>query len=382
MIEFQYISLHFIVVALTFVYCKKISKRSNSEYWKLAAIPILCFALEEGLRWGRLIDWCLYYGTYSEILNTDITTKEPLFWLIWAAFAAAGLPYNAVITFCSFLLCFSLFYFCKPYKKGIFIAVPLAIVTTGAFAANLIRWYMAVSFMLIGCRLYLDEKYKKALAFLLCSFCCHYAIILGLFLLFAVNKIWKRCICSAKWAIAISIACIFILSNYPAIVSYLIVLSVLMSGSERFEHYREDSQQWFTISDNLNFIYLFFSMIPLYIMLYGVYIYRKENRQYHFLYNSFVLLLWIKSAGQGLELALRYKAMFDVFMCAAVGMLFINAYKKNLQNIIIKSSIIIWLILQTFLFCRPLPDNAHNLYVWNEHKQDPYTLLGKYKSWW
>lgn len=365
-----------------FVYCKKISKRPFTEYWKLATIPMLCFSLEEGLRWGRLIDWCFYYSAYTEILNTSITTYEPLFWLIWAIFAILGLPYYAVVTFCSFLLCFSLFYFCKPYKRGIFIVIPLAIVTTGAFAANLIRWYMAISFMLLGCRLYLDGKQKKACLLFLCSFCCHYAIVLGLFLLLFVNKIWKRCICSAKWAIAISVAFILILSYFPEIVTYLIFMSAFMSGIERFGHYGNDTQLWFSISDDFNFLYLFFTMIPQYIMLYGVYIYRKEDKQYYFLYNCFVLLLWIKSVGQGLELGLRYKAIFDVFMCAATGMLFIDAYKKNLRNIVIRSVIIIYILLQAFLFCRPLPDNAHNLYVWNEHKQDPYTLLGKYKSWW
>ena len=382
MIELQYISLHLIVVVLTFVYCRKISRSPFSEYWKLAAIPILCFSLEEGLRWGRLIDWCFYYNAYSEILDRKFGTIEPLFWLIWGAFAKLGLPYYAVITFCSFLLCFSLFFFCKPYKKGIFIAIPLAIVTAGTFASNLIRWYMAVSFMLLGCRLYLDGKQKKAYLLFFCSFCCHYAIIIGLLLLFFVNKIWKKCICSAKVAIVVSATLIFTLNQFPQLITYLATLSALLSGVERFEHYINDSQQWFTISDNLNFIYLFFSMIPLYIMLYGVYLYRKENNQYYFLYNSFVLLLWIKSAGQGLELGLRYKAIFDLFMCAAVGILFINANKKNLQNIIIKSAIVIWLILQTIIFCRPLPDNAYNLYVWNEHKQDPYILSGKYKSWW
>lgn len=382
MIELQYILLHLIVVILTFVYCKKISKSPFSEYWKLAAIPILCFALEEGLRWGRLIDWCFYYNTYSGILDTNSTTIEPLFWLIWASFAKLELPYYAVITFCSFLLCFSLFFFCKPYKKGIFIAIPLAIVTTGAFAANLIRWYMAISFMLLGCRLYLDGKHKKAFLLFLCSFCCHYAIILGLLVLFFVHRIWKKCICSAKITIGISIILILILNSFPKIVNYLMVLSALFSGVERFGHYIDDTQKWFTISDSYNAVYMFFSMIPLYIMLYGVYIYRRDDKQYYFLYNCFVLLILIKSVGQGLELGLRYKAIFDVFMCVAVGMLFINIYEKNLQNIIIKSSIIIWLILQTFLFCRPLPDNAHNLYVWNEHKQDPYTLLGKYKAWW
>lgn len=197
-----------------------------------------------------------------------------------------------------------------------------------------------------------------------------------------VAVIWKKSICSARWAVTISVLLILVTSIYRDIMNNLIFITTLFSSVSRFEQYIDNANTWFSIYEEFNTFSLLLSMIPLYIIVYGAYIYRKENRQYYFFYNCFVLALWIKSAGQGLELALRYKAMLDIFLYTITGMVFISAHKKKLKNVIIRSSIVIYMILQLFLFCRPLPDNAHNLYVWNSSKKSAYELLGKYKSWW
>lgn len=117
MIEFRYITLHLIVVFIILIFCNKIYKAPKYMYWKYASVPIFVFTIEEGLRWGREIDWCVYYFVYDNFKNNIFEGHEPLFTSIWWSFAHLGFDYYIIISFCSFLLIFSIFYLFKPYDE-------------------------------------------------------------------------------------------------------------------------------------------------------------------------------------------------------------------------------------------------------------------------
>lgn len=101
---------------------QKASYKEEKNYWKLATIPIMVFTFEEGLRWGRHIDWCAYYYVYNSLgTRTNTTEIEYLFELLWGTMARLGFPYYVAISLCSFLLVYSFlnlqnhinnFYFC------------------------------------------------------------------------------------------------------------------------------------------------------------------------------------------------------------------------------------------------------------------------------
>lgn len=67
MISVQYIVLHILLVLVTYISCKKIKSQSSHKYWQYAMWAIIAFTLEEGLRWGRMIDWCKYYESYASV---------------------------------------------------------------------------------------------------------------------------------------------------------------------------------------------------------------------------------------------------------------------------------------------------------------------------
>ena len=70
MITFTYVFLHILLLYVFYKYSLKFKKK-QLQYWKIASIPIIFFSLEEGLRWGRFIDWCAYYDTYYNGLETS-----------------------------------------------------------------------------------------------------------------------------------------------------------------------------------------------------------------------------------------------------------------------------------------------------------------------
>ena len=136
MISVQYIVLHVLLVLVTYISCKKIKSQSSHKYWQYAMWAIIAFTLEEGLRWGRMIDWCMYYGTYASILEETDYTMEPVFRIVWSLFAILHVPYCGIISFMSFLFIVSAFYFCKPYRNVLPYVMPLLVVTSGYFAEN------------------------------------------------------------------------------------------------------------------------------------------------------------------------------------------------------------------------------------------------------
>ena len=41
--------------------------KTNKSYWMIAIVPMLAFAIIEGLRFGRLIDYNVYYFRYIDL---------------------------------------------------------------------------------------------------------------------------------------------------------------------------------------------------------------------------------------------------------------------------------------------------------------------------
>lgn len=379
MISVQYIVLHVLLVLITYMSCKKIKFQSSHKYWQYAMWAIIAFTLEEGLRWGRMIDWCMYYESYASILNETDYTMEPVFRIVWSIFAILHVPYWGIISFMSFLFIVSAFYFCKPYRNVLPYVMPLLVVTAGYFAENLIRWYMSYSFLLIALRHYLDGKKKNALFWVVISVLSHYAMILSVFLMLLIDYFKKKML-HPFVAIALSVLFVSLMSYYKDLMMNLLFIANLFSSSERFGHYSEDASDWFVVQDANPFMSIVM-MVPLYFALWVV---NKKMNNSHlgcFVYNCFVVSLLIKSLGQDLELALRYRAIFDPFVCMLMGMVCYSSGLFIKKINISKAIMVVYLLLQTIHFVTPLPNEKLNMYVWNDTKS-AYELLGVHKGWW
>lgn len=126
-IALRYIFLHLAVLVTIIIYARKLSKE-NARYWKTAIIPILIFALEEGLRWGRDSDWWGYRGTYELLAIGDDASVELLFGAFWKLLNFIGLDYTFAIFFASGLFIFSLIFLLKDTGKVLTIALPLFVI--------------------------------------------------------------------------------------------------------------------------------------------------------------------------------------------------------------------------------------------------------------
>lgn len=150
--------------------------KTRKEYWRIALIPIIVFALVEGLRWGRLIDWNNALVEYNE-LNSFITEQQqsnPLYTIILYSLKCLGFSFPFfVVLQCGFLF-FSALFLLQDYKQYLRWVLPCLLI---AFVnnENFIRFYFSVSFVFIAIYFYLNGSFKKYISFSVISVLVHFA---------------------------------------------------------------------------------------------------------------------------------------------------------------------------------------------------------------
>ena len=123
-IKITYIILETLLFIIFLISGYLLSKaKNNSLYWKIALMPIISFAVISGLRFGRDIDYNVYYMNYTFSSKND--EMEFLFRNIVNIFNAFKIPYYVFVLFCSTFLITSFIYFLSKYKKAIVFILPL-----------------------------------------------------------------------------------------------------------------------------------------------------------------------------------------------------------------------------------------------------------------
>ncbi len=153
------------------------TKRKVS-YWKIACIPIIAFTVVEGLRFGRFIDWNLYYFRYIEMgTNPSKADYEPFFVFINYIIYKVGLPYWSFISIQCFLLIFSILKLCENFKPYLKYILPMTLVTVYS-NEMFIRWYMGFSFILLSLCAILNKKILQSYIYACLACLCHVGFVI------------------------------------------------------------------------------------------------------------------------------------------------------------------------------------------------------------
>lgn len=383
MIEFRYILFHVLLAIIMYWYGRQISRKPINFYWKLASFPILAFTIEEGLRWGRNIDWCVYYNVYNDYLQGFSSNHEILFQAIWRLYAFFDLPYPIIIASCSCFLIFAIFYFAKEYRTVSYILIPFIVFCCAGTATNLIRWYMGFSFLLIAIRLYQEEKKTLAALLTICSVSTHIGLIIAIpifYVLLTYNKILFK----PFMAIAISVLLSVLFD--PAIMGKFSFIFDFFKGFDRFDTYASDATGWLTgegqnsDSERRSISALLIANIPLYTyILVGYRI--SDNLKLTKIYNLMLIGIYLKNTASGLELMGRFAYLFEPFICvmASYGIMHLIKQKRTLVSTILLLISIIYILRKLYVFCAPMEYEEFMHYVWDD-QLNPYSLINLYRS--
>lgn len=350
---------------------KRFFRFSDYKYWKIASIPIIFFSLEEGLRWGRFIDWCAYYDTYYNGLETS--KFEFLFKEWWGLFHNLNIPYSIVIMTCSLLFILSLFIFFKPYANLFSIFFPVLISFTALSAENFIRWYVAFSVILVSFRFFLDKKFVRFIILASLVPFLHVGIVpVGIIMI--LSTFWKYPI-SPLLVIFVSLAFLF-LFQASFMLNFIFIVDLFFGNVEKFSGYMNNLDGWLTgigqnsTMEHKSIIIYIISMLPLYCVLYTAYKLRdKLSSEFSIMYNLGAIGVIFLSISSGLELIQRYAETYYPFLALLIACVinFLPNYKH--MNIYLKKMIqlicYVFIVYKFILFIQPLSHEAFMCYVWN-----------------
>lgn len=308
--------------------------KNNSLYWRYAILPIISYCICRGLRFGRGIDYNLYYDVYQLIgWDFNSTNHEFLFKCINGFMYQLGLPYQAFILLCSFILIWTLMIAIKDYKK-IAILVLLFFLYETRNASIYIRWYLGFCFFFLSYISLTKRKFVLYILTTICSIMIHLGtIILIPFLLFCF-KINKPLL-SHKFVIFLFILSLTIGSTnlLNQFIPYIEAISIVSERAQGYANRLEDLLvgDWGYVNTLSIFAKCkaFFSY--LFPILYSSYIAKQQSIDNYIALNFFYIGIIIFPIFNTIELFDRYSMAFMFFSIFITGYSYycgLKHYKK------------------------------------------------------
>lgn len=342
----------------------------KKHYWAYMCIAILIFSLNEGLRWGRGTDFNNYYLAYQEISKYKFSSDfEPFFTCLVLLCNYLEFNYQAFVILLSFILILSASIFLQNHKNGLTYALPL--LTFYLFMAeNLMRWFLAFSFILIS--LYYLEK-KKYLFYIILSTVAvltHYASIIPIIVIFIIFHIKKIIL---PPLVALTIFCVLFIIFKPTYMSFLAELIQQVQLANRFSGYQQNAEVWLT-GDNLEMGKLSLSntLNCIYTITIGFKIFQQTDRKNDiYIYNLALIGSVLAPALNQIELFMRINFLFYIFQFYVIAYCFYDIFNKR-KKTAWYYKIFTWIILFNFMrmtiISMPFKESPNNLlYIWDSN---------------
>lgn len=359
---------------------------------KPGILAIAAYTLNEGLRFGRGIDYCNYWPAYDSLARTGESTYEYGFELFQKILISIGLPFQVMVLLMSLFFITATLVLMKSFKSYLPWGLVFFVLLSLLSVENMVRWYMAFSFIMIGLHFQIEEnrllpnKYFLLFSIIACFF--HLAI-LPVPLLFYLVLLLKRPLLTPGIALLIFVAAA-ILFETDYMLNLTDSLDTFFALSERFEHYNSKADYWLTsgfrgierraLPGIPEMLFIFFIVYIGYKIINGT----KSKRELLYSYNLFVVGLVIYPISRQIELLGRYQAVFFFFRAIVLAAIIINVLRmKMIKSIPITYIILIILTFNTVsnYFINPFR-NSHikYMYIWNSEKK--YTADYIHGKWW
>ena len=351
-----------ILLLLILIYCGwGISYGNPTHYKKYAWLAGSVYSLIQGLRWLRGADYPHYYNDIVTLLGKykaeglpAVVTEEPEFlYKLWCTiFYYSGLPFWVAFILYSALLVGGVLLVLKYYRKTAIWALPLFFILTPS-AENLIRQFIAESFILYAYYFYLSDKNKKMWISLCTIPLIHFSGIIVIILFVSLIYLPQRIVfkLQKRW-IAWVLIIFFIYCYYywdPANLSYLVdfIQNNVNLESEKASNYVDYADRWFSAEGSisnvlgrgvamisfLNNIVTVFTYCSL--ILLGFFCSKKDHKLFIAFCFSFFAII-IKTLGNDIEMFARFYNWFVILMPVLIGMYMYRLPRKSkLWNILV-----------------------------------------------
>lgn len=350
--------------------------KTNIDYWKHAFYIILMYAISMGLRFGRMIDWNMYYFRYNNLGHSVKSEEyELLFEYICNIFYNIGIPYWGFIFLqCAFFM-FAVLVFLKNYKFALPFILPLFIDVSWS-NEQFIRWYISFSFLLLAMNSLFNGKRISSYCWMTCAFLSHAGIILFFPLLIFSNKLNTFTLSPV-----ISILLLIIATTVIKLTDFLFITNITdllyatnMGTHAKYGHYLNETEQllsgeWgHTGYMKTSTFYKLRSFIVYAPIIYWGRDIMSKYKYGIFIYNLFILGAILNPLFSIIEIFNRYSIILLWFFCIVGGIVYYNLFKGY------KFRFIVSIMLFMSLLCAIQPvisnifgrdNNNEMLFIWD-----------------
>lgn len=361
------------------LYRTGIAMKKRYKVFSVAGMSaIFVYTLNEGLRFGRGIDYNLYARDYEYLASSGDANWDFTFQFIAEILISMGIPWQGYIMLMSFIFIVATLFFLKPYKEVIPFALPLFVYISIFDVENMVRWFMGYSFIMIGISSYLNtgDSYKRYWLFGLLACSIHLALLpLVLVFFFALLFLRFKPISPIPALIMyIAIGTLFNTEYMTEYVDIVQTLTAIMGDDNRFSHYGDKAEYWltggFAGTDVHNaFPGMFRILYYCVLILLGHAAIKHDNKNGVFVYNMTVVGLLTNPISLQLELAARYAMTFFFFRAIMLAYIIRNVFilrSVKVSRIISLISLLLILNQGRRIIISPFYQNPDKmLYVWN-----------------
>ena len=325
-----------------------ISYQEKKFFKVYALVAGAAYSLIQGLRWNRGQDYPHYY---SDLMGKWETPDPELLYDGIVNFLSNILcvPYWVSFVIYSALLISAFLLVLKKVPKIAVWALPLFFIMTGS-AENLIRQYLAVSFVIYAYNAYLSNNFKLVIIYLVCVPFIHASGLFAVFffILFAIIKFEK--IIKNPWILlGIYVLLYFFWDN--SYFSFLTdFLQNLNFGDDyKMRSYLDNSERWFSEEGSLSFVLGTKSTVSslisdtvsflsyILVIYYGFYA-CKINSQIRIAYGFTYLAIIMKIIGGDIEMYARFYNWLIYLSPIVIGTICMTPMK-------LKERWVVWAIL-------------------------------------
>lgn len=372
---------------MLFVAGKKISRtKTDRDYWKASLWAFIPYIIVLGLRFGHNIDWNYYSQRYSEMNTMDWSTTEPIYNFIFYILNTNGIPYFVFISLQVVFFMFSFLLLAKYFRKCLYFVLPFLPVVAQS-NDNYIRWYWAVSFILIGFYILLSEKkynLLKCMILFACGFAVHNGSIALILLIPAYYWLQNRYLPPLASTIAVFISIFFLtigvvkplsdlatslyllggdIMNEAKVSSYLLKVNDIAEGGLT----DITGIAVYTIHDKM---ITFISFLP--VIWHGP----KYLKQYKYgilYYNLFIIGAFLNPFLGTVEIFDRYSKMLLIFQAIIAGIVYYMILKDRIISQNLKLLCVLSMLCSFYPFARYtllVKQEYRMMYIWDANGRE------------
>lgn len=370
--HFIYFVLSLLVMFVAFKNGKRLSCLNNVKILNFSPV-IVAYTLFAGLRWGRGVDYNIYYYVYQEIGKGYNAGWEPIFYAIVRGVSFIGFPWQIMVLFMSFFLILSFSLYLKQFNKQLYVILPLLVLNL-IDAENLQRWYLAFSFFLI-CAYSWQNKFHNhkviALLFLIASILTHYGFVMPIMIFIGLWVVCKKYNLSPHIICCVYLACVFLFKTDMMLYFEQYINMFNIGG--RFSMYQANTSGWLTgevdALDTPSNIASLSKIVPNILLIYlGAYWLKTENGlKYKYIYVIAVFSIVFSPIASQIELLYRVNSVLTIFKVIMIAILYDSYRKRKLKKSIISALVLVVFVLKLYtMVSYPLTCNKIDTYfIWD-----------------